>query len=81
MQSYIGNIRLYFNSHQDAPKVWCILAGDREFTVSSIVIAGVYMETKYDARWKGSEFHPSAWLECDGRLQILEDGTALIVSA
>jgi hypothetical protein len=79
MKTYTGNIRLYFSSHQSAPRVWCILAGDHEFEVEAISVAGVFLETKYDPRWRGSEFHPCAWLECDAQLQILEDGTALII--
>lgn len=78
MRTYVGNIRLYFNSHEQAPKVWCILAGDHEFMVTDISVAGVFLETKYDARWRGSEFHPCAWLECEACLQIMDDDTALI---
>ena len=78
MKTYVGLIRLYFNSHDEAPKVWCVLAGDSEFAVTDISVAGVFLETKYDPRWRDSEFHPCAWLECNACLQILDDGSALI---
>lgn len=81
MLSYTGRMMLYYNHHNEAPRVWCIRAGEWELCVVTINATGVDMESKYQRAappGERDEWRPSAWFECHGQLTVSPEGHAII---
>jgi hypothetical protein len=72
--SWIGSYRVYFNSREDAPKVWSVDAGkgSEEHNVEE-----VYIYTNAATVFRADEKEPCAWLEGFGHVAIA-DGVAVI---
>ncbi len=78
-----GKWRVYFNRHGAAPLMWCVspVAGGWELAIASIGI-NVHAMTVYRPKPIADEDDgkPSAWIEAQGQLTILESGHASIGS-
>lgn len=77
---YVGAMRVYFNKHADAPRVWCIRAGQWELAVAVVVISGVVVSTTYKPKETDDDDDgvPSAWFDAVGELLVATNGVAHI---
>lgn len=80
-----GTFRVYFNRHQAAPLVWCIMAaaGNLELAVAAIEIdASTRTVYRPKATPDDEDGLPSAWLEVDGVLEVdIDNQTVRITRA
>lgn len=78
----LGQWRVYYNRHGAEPLMWCIspVDGGWELAVASVHFAGVNAGAVYRKKPTADEDDgkPSAWIECEGQLTVLDSGHASI---
>lgn len=76
--TFAGRFRVHFNHHGAAPLVWCVATDSWELAVREVAIdAPVATIYKPKATPDHEDGRPSAWLEVDGTLVVV-DGVARI---
>lgn len=82
--TYVGVVRVYFNRHSDAPRVWCV-ADEKcawELCVVQVIVqAGVQLVSMHDPEAAILPDHAGpvrAWLQGAARLHVDADGTATL---
>lgn len=84
MLTYTGQLALYFNRHQDAPRVWCIAPHDRAWELQvprmrcETPCVSVYKPSGHVAHVDPHDGPPSAYFSTYGTLTVDEGGTAII---
>lgn len=85
----IGLWRIYFNRLQAAPLVWCVALVDWRGGDVAWELAVAHVEWRVPGKTvhrpkpvaDDEDGMPSAWVECEGRLELGADGVARIVQA
>lgn len=79
--TYTGLMRIYFNRHQAAPLVWCIMpdSEDWELAVAAVHFEGISVCSIYTPKETddAEDGKPSGWFQCYGTLTF-EGMTAVI---
>lgn len=80
---FSGTLRVFFNVHNEAPRVWCIRNGDGfEVAVCEVVLDNVIATSRYQKRGERGQHdtygEPSAWFEVVGTCEVDDSGRALI---
>lgn len=67
--------RIYFNTSDEAPFVWSLDEGtpETEQVVMAVIILPPVVTTTHYSGEKRNPYTPTAWLECEGHLEIKND--------
>lgn len=83
--TFTGRFRIFFNVHNEAPRVWCIRGENNgwEIAVCQFVICtDTPVISRYQRHTVGKHdlYEPSAWFEAEGKVSVGSDGIATITS-
>lgn len=82
--THVGQMIVYFNRHQDAPRVWCIAPPDRAWEIQvQTVIISVPSQSHYNhlPSLPNHDGPPSALFQVAGSLVVDDEGNATITES